>query len=206
MLESDQITADEAIFNQWKVARNDGTNLADYLLDGVDITALAIDGGGRKWFGTNGNGLYLVSADNNTQIHHFLSSNSSLLSDNIESLSINPTTGEVYIGTSNGLCSYMSDATQPVEKMTKETTYAYPNPVRPDYKGDITIVGLSYQADVKILTSAGALVAEGTSNGGTFVWDGNDLSGKRVASGVYFVCVATAEGDSGVVCKVAVIN
>ncbi len=206
MLESDQITADDAIFNQWKVARNDGTNLADYLLDGVDITAIAIDGGGRKWFGTNGNGLYLVSADNNTQIHHFLSSNSSLLSDNIESLSINPSTGEVYIGTTNGLCSYMSDATQPVEKMTKETTYAYPNPVRPDYKGDITIVGLSYQADVKIVTAAGALVAEGTSNGGTFVWDGNDLSGKRVASGVYFVCVATAEGDSGVVCKVAVIN
>lgn len=206
MLESDQITSEDAVFNQWKVARNDGTNLADYLLDGVDITAMAIDGGGRKWFGTSGNGLYLVSADNNTQVHHFLASNSDLLSDDIESLSINPTTGEVYIGTSNGLCSYMSDATAPVDEMTKETTYAYPNPVRPEYKGDITIVGLSYQADVKIVTSAGALVAQGTSNGGTFVWDGNDLSGKRVASGVYFVCVATAEGSSGVVCKVAVIN
>lgn len=196
----------EVVFQQYKVPRNDGSNLADYLLTNIDITCMAIDGGNRKWFGTGGNGVYLISADLNTQVHHFLSSNSGLVSDNIESMAINPTTGEVYIGTDKGLCSYLSDASEPVETMDKETTYAYPNPVRPDYRGTITVTGLSYNAYVKIVTTAGTLVAEGRSTGGKFIWDGNDLGGKRVASGVYMVEAATEDGSDGVVCKIAVIN
>lgn len=196
----------DVVFQQYKVPRNDGSNLADYLLTNIDITCMAVDGGNRKWFGTGGNGVYLISADLNTQEQHFLSSNSGLVSDNIESLAIDPKTGEVFIGTDKGLCSYLSDATEPVQEMTKETTYAYPNPVRPDYRGTITVVGLSYNASVKIVTAAGTLVAEGTSQGGTFTWDGNDLDGKRVASGIYMVEAATEDGSKGVVCKIAVIN
>ena len=194
------------VFQQYKVPRNDGSNLADYLLNNIDITCMAVDGGNRKWFGTGGNGVYLISADLNTQVHHFLSSNSGLVSDNIESLAIDPKTGEVFIGTDKGLCSYLSDASEPSQTMDKETTYAYPNPVRPDYRGTITVTGLSYNADVKIVTTAGTLVAEGRSQGGTFTWDGNDLDGKRVASGVYMVEAATEDGSKGVVCKIAVIN
>lgn len=194
------------VFQQYKVPRNDGSNLADYLLNNIDITCMAVDGGNRKWFGTGGNGVYLISADLNTQVHHFLSSNSGLVSDNIESLAIDPKTGEVFIGTDKGLCSYLSDASEPSQTMDKETTYAYPNPVRPDYRGTITVTGLSYNADVKIVTTAGILVAEGRSQGGTFTWDGNDLDGKRVASGVYMVEAATEDGSKGVVCKIAVIN
>lgn len=194
------------VFQQYKVPRNDGSNLADYLLTNIDITCMAVDGGNRKWFGTGGNGVYLISADLNTQVHHFLSSNSGLVSDNIESLAIDPKTGEVFIGTDKGLCSYLSDASEPSQTMDKETTYAYPNPVRPDYRGTITVTGLSYNADVKIVTTAGTLVAEGRSQGGTFTWDGNDLDGKRVASGVYMVEAATEDGSKGVVCKIAVIN
>ena len=128
------------------------------------------------------------------------------MSDNIESLAIDPKTGEVFIGTDKGLCSYLSDASEPSQTMDKETTYAYPNPVRPNYRGTITVTGLSYNADVKIVTAAGTLVAEGRSQGGTFTWDGNDLDGKRVASGVYMVEAATEDGSKGVVCKIAVIN
>lgn len=197
---------EDMIFQQYKVPRNDGTDLADYLLTGVSITCMAVDGGNRKWFGTNGNGVYLISADNNTQIHHFLTSNSELLSDIIESIAINPSTGEVFFGTENGLCSYISDATATVDEMSKDVTYAYPNPVRPGYTGPITITGLTYDADVKIVTVNGVLVAEGRSTGGSFVWDGNDLKGKRVASGVYMVQTATADGDKGTVCKIAVVN
>ena len=196
----------EAIFEQIKIPRNDGTNLADYLLAGVDISCMAIDGGGRKWFGTNGNGVYLISADNMKQVQHFLSSNSKLLSNDIESIAINDKTGEVFIGTEKGLCSYMSDATKPSDNPGGEDTYAYPNPVRPGYTGLITVVGLAYNSDVKIVTTNGVLVAKGTSNGGTFTWDGNDLNGKRVASGVYMVQTADQEGNNGTVCKIAVVN
>ena len=193
-------------FVQVKVPRNDGTNLADYLLAGLEITAMAVDGGGRKWFGTKGNGVYLISADNMMQLQHFITTNSNLLSNNIQSISINHATGEVFFATDKGLCSYMSDATKAVDSPDDNSTYAYPNPVKPGYTGPVTIVGLSLNADVKIVTTNGVLVAEGTSNGGTFVWDGKDKNGKRVASGVYMVQSADENGDNGTVCKVAVVN
>ena len=195
-----------AVFTQVKVPRNDGTNLADYLLSGIDVTCMAIDGGGRKWFGTKANGVYLISADNMTQVKHITSSNSLLLSDNILSIAINNTTGEVFFGTDKGLCSYMSDATTPSDQPSEDKTYAYPNPVKPGYTGPITIVGLSMNADVKIVTTNGVLVAAGTSNGGSFVWDGKDKFGKPVASGVYMVESADEDGNNGVVCKVAIVR
>ena len=207
MLEPSQIYKGAgAIFTQVKVPRNDGTNFADYLLSGVDITCIAVDGAGRKWFGTNGNGAYLISEDNMTQVHHFLATNSRLLSNNIEDIAIDHATGEIFFGTDKGLCSYISDATAPSDEMTKDNVYAYPNPVRPDYNGPITVVGLSLNADVKIVTVNGVLVKQERSNGGTFVWDGKDRYGNRVASGVYMVETATADGNKGTVCKIAVVR
>ena len=195
-----------AVFTQVKVPRNDGTNLADYLLSGIDVTCMAIDGGGRKWFGTKANGVYLISADNMTQVKHITSSNSPLLSDNILSIAINNATGEVFFGTDKGLCSYMSDATTPSDQPSEDKTYAYPNPVKPGYTGPITIVGLSMNADVKIVTTNGVLIVAGISNGGSFVWNGKDQFGKPVASGVYMVESADEDGNNGVVCKVAIVR
>lgn len=205
-LETSEFSSSIPIFQQYKVSRNDGTNLADYLLAGIDVTCMCIDGGGRKWFGTNGNGVYLISEDNNTQIHHFLTSNSNLLNNTIESISINPTTGEVFFGTSSGLCSYNSNTTEAIEEMNDGVTYAYPNPVRPEYTGPITITGLTYNADIKIVTVNGTLVNKGRSTGGSYIWDGKDMNGKRVASGVYMVQTATQTGEKGTVCKIAIIN
>ena len=206
-LDPKQFGVDDPIFTQVKVPRNDGTNYADYLLSGVNISAIKVDAAGRKWFGTYGNGVYLVSADNMEQIHHFTANNSELLSDYIEDLAIDETSGEIFFSTSDGLCSYMSDATTAYETMDKDHVYAYPNPVKPDYTGIITVVGLSYDADVKIVTANGGLVAEGRSNGGTFTWDGRDqTTGRRVASGVYMVMAATADGNKGTVCKIAIVN
>lgn len=195
-----------ATLYQEKVPRNDGTNYADYLLSGIHINSIAIDGGGRKWFATIGNGVFLVSADNMTQLQHFTAENSPLLSNNVQYISIHHTSGEVFFLTDKGLCSYMADATTPSDDMQKDNVYAYPNPVESGYTGIITVVGLSLDADVKILTSSGRLVAQGRSNGGTFTWDGKDTQGKRVASGVYMVAATTSDGNKGIVCKIAIIN
>ena len=167
---------------------------------------MTVDEAGRKWFGTNGNGVYLISNDNNTQEQHFTTENSKLLSNVIESISINNDTGEVFFGTEKGLCSYISDATTVSTEMTKDNVWAYPNPVQPDYTGPITIVGLTFNADIKILSSNGAVVAEGRSNGGSFTWNGCDKSGQRVASGVYMVATATKDGNKGTVCKIAIVR
>ena len=195
-----------ATLYQEKVPRNDGTNFADYLLSGIHTNGIAIDGGGRKWFATIGNGVFLVSADNMTQLQNFTAENSPLLSNNVQYISINHSSGEVFFLTDKGLCSYIADATVASDDMQKDNVYAYPNPVEPGYTGLITVVGLSFDADVKILTSSGRLVAQGRSNGGTFTWDGCDQQGKRVASGVYMVAAATSDGNKGIVCKLAIIN
>lgn len=193
-------------FSQPIIPRNDGTNLGDYLLDGTYITSIVVDGAGRKWFGTNSQGVYLISKDNMTQIHHFTKENSGLISNVINSISVNSTTGEVYIATQDGLCSYMGDATDAATTMDNSSVYAYPNPVKPDFTGNITVVGLTLDADVKITTATGYLVKEGRSNGGTFIWDGTDRYGKKVVSGIYDVITATSDGNKGTVCKVAIVR
>lgn len=206
LLYKKDITSDTPIFTQVKVPRNDGTNYADYLLSGVDISCIAIDGSNRKWFGTNGNGIYVISNDCLTQIYHFTTNNNNLLSNNIEAIAINEQTGEVFAGTDKGLCSYMSDASSPNNEMTKDNVWAYPNPVKPDYTGLITITGLSFDADIKIVTTNGILVNQGRSNGGTYTWNGKDLKGQKVASGIYMVETATSDGSKGTVCKIAIVK
>ena len=193
-------------FYQVKVPRNDGTNYADYLLSAIDITTIAVDNANRKWIGTKGNGVYLISSDNMVEEKHLTTSNSPLLSNNIYCITIDDNTGIVYIGTDNGLCSYQSEATKPNEEMNSDNVWAYPNPVTPEYRGMITITGLSQNSDIKITSSNGSLVAEGRSQGGSFQWDGNDLKGNRVASGVYMVNTAKKDGTKGTVCKIVIVN
>ena len=206
MLENSEIESGGNTFTQIKVPRNDGTNYADYLLANIDISSIAIDGANRKWIGTFTNGVYLISADNMTQVQHFTTDNSSLLSNMVTSIAINHASGEVFFGTDKGLCSYISDATETNTEMTTDNVWAYPNPVEPGYTGNITVTGLSLNADVKILSANGAIVNEGHSNGGTYVWDGCDQKGRRVASGIYMVVTATSKGEKGTVCKIAIIN
>ncbi|WP_455095612.1 type IX secretion system anionic LPS delivery protein PorZ [Prevotella koreensis] len=205
-LPKDLIGKQGQVLVQMKVPRNDGSNLADYLLNGVNINCMAEDPAGRKWFGTFSDGVYLIDSDNITELKHFTAENSSLLDNAIESIAINNRTGEVFFGTPKGLCSYMSNASQSNDEMDEDKVYAYPNPVKPDYNGLISVVGLTFNADVKITTSNGVLVNQGRSNGGMYTWDGRDLNGKRVASGIYMVQTATASGEVGTVCKIAIVN
>ena len=102
-----------------KVPRNDGTNLADYMLKTETITSIAVDGANRKWLGTASSGAYLLSADGTTQIKNFNEQNSPLLSNSIISLAVDNKTGEIWFGTSKGIQSYRGDATAGEEKLKK---------------------------------------------------------------------------------------
>ena len=193
-------------FTQVKVPRNDGTNLADYLLSEVPIKCITIDGGNRKWIGTNGSGVFLVSADGLETIEHFTTENSPLISDDIYDIQINGETGEVFIATDAGLVSFFGDATDPAASLDKNNVLVYPNPVRPEYAGNISITGLAYDTNVKIVNAAGKLVNEGTSVGGEYTWNGRLASGKKCTSGVYYVLAADSEGKKGVVTKFLMVR
>ena len=194
------------VFKQIKVPRNDGTGLADYLLSGTYIKSIQVDGANRKWIGTNDDGIYLISADGLETIHHFTTDNSPLPSNSIVSIAINDGSGEVFIGTDKGIASYMSDATRPEEKLDENNIYAYPNPVKADYSGNIAIVGLTHDCNVKIVDTAGYLINEGTSNGGQYTWNGRNARGEKVASGVYYVLTYDSNGNEGVATKIVVIR
>lgn len=206
LLEYQEVTKESPIFIQVKVPRNDGTNYADYLLNNIDITSIAIDGANRKWFGTKDNGIYLISNNNLEQIQHYTKENSHLLSNEIESMAIDEEKGIIYIGTPNGLCSITTDATISNTKVDKDNVWAYPNPVRPEYSGLITITGLSFDSDIKIVSTNGTLINQGRSNGGTYTWNGCDLKGKKVSSGIYMVETASNQGEKETVCKIAIIK
>ena len=186
------------------IYRNDGTNLVDYLLHAEIINAICIDGGNRKWIGTANSGVFLMSEDGTETIYHFTSKNSPLPSDEVLSIAIHPTTGEVFFGTSAGLASFRSDAAEPAENF--DGIYAYPNPVRPNYEGVITITGLMDNTVVYIIDAAGNLVCKTRSNGAIAIWDGKNLQGKRVATGVYTVLCNTADGENHTVTKILVTH
>ena len=206
LYDTDRVFDTNYHFTKIKVPRNDGTNYADYLLNGVYTTCVEVDAANRKWIGTLNNGLYLIGADGLETLHHFTKDNSPLPSNTIESLALHHASGELYIGTDKGLVSYTTDATRGASEYDAENVYAYPNPVPPDYYGPITIVGLKTNSNVKIINTAGRLVAEGTSLGGSFTWDGKTPQGQRASTGIYYVLGTDEEGREGVATKILFVQ
>jgi hypothetical protein len=197
---------DEDLFygQQIIVPRNDGTGLADILLGTERVTAIAVDGANRKWIGTAKSGVYLVSEDGLEEIHHFTIDNSPLLSNTITDIAINGNNGIVYFGTEMGLISYKSTAIEGRQDFSG--VYAYPNPVRHDYEGDIVITGLFGNVNVKITDISGNIVYETTALGGQAIWDGRNFSGERVHTGVYIIFCTDEDGTNTHITKLLVIN
>ena len=202
----DHVFSDSFRCTRIKIARNDGTDNADYLLQNINITDIFVDGANRKWIGTRESGLYLVSADGSEILNHFTAENSKLPSNHVTEVIVDPVTGVAYIGTTSGLAAYRSDAVQSSDDYSN--VYAFPNPVRPDYEGWISVTGLMENSLVKITDTAGNLFFQGYSNGGQISWDGRDRSGNRVKTGVYLVFASSSGSSkqSGVVTKILVVN
>jgi hypothetical protein len=187
-----------------KIPRNDGTNLADYMLKTETITSVVVDGANRKWLGTSGSGVYLLSPDGTTQIKNFNEQNSPLLSNSILSISVDNKTGDVWFVTSKGVQSYRGNATSGGEKFTK--VYTFPNPVRENYSGNVTITGLLRDSQIRITDISGNLVYEMVSDGGEATWDLKTYNGRRVTTGVYLVFCASKDGSQSYVTKMLVIK
>lgn len=202
----DQVFETGFTMTQPIVPRNDGSGLGDYLLNGVPVKCIAVDGGNRKWIGTLSNGIYLISADGMETIEHFTEANSPLISDEINDIAINGSTGEVFIATAKGLCSFQGDATDPAASLKSDNLKVFPNPVRPEYNGNVHITGLMSNSVVKIVSASGKLVTEGTSVGGEFSWDCRYATGKRVASGVYFALCTDEEGRENACTKILIVK
>ncbi|MBX2844454.1 MAG: T9SS type A sorting domain-containing protein [Flammeovirgaceae bacterium] len=173
------------------------------LLSSEKITALAVDGGNRKWIGSK-NGIWLFSEDGSELVSFFDKDNSPLLSNEIIDIGIHPITGEVFIGTNLGVISYRGTATEGESGFSN--VKIFPNPVRPDYNGLVSISGLSPNSSVKITDITGKLIWDTQANGGTATWNVANYNGEHAKSGVYLIYSASTDGEEAFVGKIAVIE
>ncbi|MFN0204420.1 MAG: hypothetical protein ACKVTZ_23075 [Bacteroidia bacterium] len=186
-----------------KLQDADEPNYDGYRLLRTDIvTAIAVDGGNRKWLGTK-NGLYLVDADGESVIYRITTENSPLLSNVINDISIDHSTGEVFVATDLGLQSFRGDAIRAANPCN--SVFIFPNPVFSDYEGMVSFQGLGKESKVKITSISGFLIKEIDSQGGMATWDGRDMWGNKVNSGVYLALSAGENGDNACIGKFSVI-
>lgn len=180
-----------------------------YLLQNESVNAIAIDGANRKWFGTE-NGLFLQSEDGRSELFRFSEANSPLISDKIRDITIDGATGIVYIVTSQGISAFRSESTEGRAAHVQNEVYVFPNPVRPQHTGTISISNLTENAFVKVTTISGVLVHEGRSVGGQYSWNGLDQDGRKVSPGVYLVYSLndsfslSSSGSDGAVAKILI--
>ncbi len=197
------LTTDGSAFFS-RIIRMGDDGLPYAFLDGESVTTIAVDGGNRKWLGTSSSGVFLLSADGTETIENFTTTNSPLPSNTIQSIAINDRTGEVFFGTDKGIASYMAEGTEASSNYSD--VYAYPNPVRPDFDGPVTITGLMMDSNVKITDINGNLIYQTKSVGGQATWNCRNGKGERVSTGIYLVLAATPEGNEGVVSKILVVK
>jgi ligand-binding sensor domain-containing protein len=174
-----------------------------FLLRDDRVTSIAVDGGNRKWIGTE-RGLWLFNESGEELIHNFTKNNSPLVSDVIRDVEVNGETGEVFVATEEGLLSYRSDATD--SKSQFETVKVFPNPVTASFVGSIGITGLATDALVKITDINGKLVWQTRASGGSASWNLQDVSGRRPSTGVYIVFAVTDDGHDSAVAKIAFVD
>ena len=176
----------------------------ELLLESEVVTTIDVDAANNKWVGTLAGGVYCFSPDGQRQIYHFTTDNSPLYTNEIIDIKCDGKTGNVFIGSAQGLQSFKNIIMEGGEDYS--AIIAYPNPVKPNYTGSVYISGLVDNSVVKIADEAGNFVWETKSQGGRVEWPLKSFTGNRVASGVYVVYAAIPTGELKAVTKVMVIN
>jgi hypothetical protein len=177
---------------------------------GNRVNDIHVDSQDNKWFGTD-EGVAVLDKDFNW-IHVFQTASSvdypsNLTSNNITSIASNPNTGEIWIGTQEGLSLLESPYISRTANL--DELMLYPNPYRADGTQRLYVDAMSLGGafdEMRVFTTTGRLVRELTWN--TMIttgWDGRNGEGDLVAGGVYLVVVTTTEGSS-VTGKVAVLG
>lgn len=173
------------------------------LLSGESVNAIKVDGGNYKWFGTS-NGAFYTNPDGDKLLNSFNEDNSQLLDNQINDITINDENGEVFFATSEGLVSYRGEATK--GKQQHSDVYSYPNPVKPDHNGPVTVRGLVANADIKIADAQGNVVKDTRAKGGQVIWDRKNARGQEVNSGVYYVYSTNEDGSETMVTKILIVQ
>lgn len=179
-------------------------DVAQELLYQQSVTDIEVDGSNNKWISTATSGVFYLSSNGQETIHRFTTDNSPLPSNSVQDIAIDDLSGVVYFATKDGLVAFNGTSTAPRDNL--EEVYSFPNPVRPGFNGNVTIDGLTADANVKITDITGSLVFETTSEGGSVLWDTTAFGKYKVASGVYLILVTTSDALETKVTKLMIIR
>lgn len=186
---------DKETYVRPKITREDDSRYADYLLASDKVKKVQVDGKNRKWIATEGNGVFLVSPSGDKIIENFTTKNSPLSSNAVLDIVYDRATGILYIMTDTGLMMYATDSSFPENDF--DDVIVYPNPVRPDYDGDVEIKGLMDNSNVRITDQRGMVIENGVSNGGTYRFSARRSDGTRLPTGVYNIFITTPPDEDG---------
>lgn len=198
------VASDPGIDAVWPVwgDRTSGT----YVLRGLSVNDIAVDPSNRLWMATP-DGLYLISeSDGYNLVDHYTSDNSPLFSNQVLTIAVEGTSGQVFIGTDKGLVSAYSDAVKSSEQV--RDLFVYPNPVEimSDHSPQVYIEGLVAETEISITSIHGQLIRRMQTRGGRGLWNGRDHMGNLVPSGMYLVVARGKNGEGIAYGKVAVIH
>ncbi|WP_373496527.1 two-component regulator propeller domain-containing protein [Aquiflexum sp.] len=173
------------------------------LLSGVAITSVLVAPDQTKWYGTERDGLWHFSELGDERFGHFTGDNNPLTSASIQSLAIDPVSGELLIVQPNAAFSFRTNSMGSFENFSE--LKIFPNPVRPDFSGYLSIEGLTDFSRIKITTAAGRVVYSTQVRGGKATWNIMEGLGGRPGPGVYLVYVIDASGQERISGKFVVL-
>jgi ligand-binding sensor domain-containing protein len=181
---------------------------------GHRVNAIHVDAHDNKWFGTD-EGVAVLDK-NFVWVHVFQTAGSpdnrsNLVSNNVLAITSDARTGDVWIGTSDGLSRFSS----PYVSLGGELgdVWPYPNPFRADGKHRMRVhpqrLGGRFD-ELRVFTVSGRLVrklnwTEMTDPRTAGGWDGRNDDGELVAGGVYVLIASSNDGKSAIG-KVAVLG
>ncbi len=170
-----------------------------------NVQFIGVDALNNKWLGTLSNGVLYVSPDGSTILKQFNTSNSPLTDNKVSSIATDPKSGRVFFGTQKGLSSYETIAIEALEECDRITAGPSPYVIPSDKL--LRIDGLVEGSSIKILTISGTLVSEFETPGGRVAsWDGRDLNGNYVSSGIYIIVGYNKDGSKVCTGKAAIVR
>lgn len=173
------------------------------LMSGVSVTAILVAPDQTKWIGLEREGLWQFSELGDEKLGHFTRDNSPLVSGLIQSLAFDQVSGELLIVQPNAAYSFRTKSMASFESFSK--LKIYPNPVRPDFSGYLSIEGLTDFSQVKITNSAGRVVYGSQVRGGKITWNIMEGLIGRPGPGVYMVYVIDGSGQERIAGKFVIL-
>ncbi len=171
---------------------------------------IKVDGQNNKWITTVNSGVKVYTWDNYWLNNYdgYTIDNSDLLSNEVFDIDFIEEDGLVVMSTKNGISVLKSQFSS--TKDDYSSLKIFPMPYKIPEAKDLVIEGLLPNSAIKIITLNGTFIRKLTQNKGEVIgtqgfWDGRDMDGNLVSSGVY-LCMAYTDDGKKTVGKIAVIR